>query len=179
MHVRTSIRRQNGAAMVEMALVLPILALLVFGLVDFARALNYWNDTNQLAGEAARHAAVNRNPGADLDPPQSFEQYIRCGAETQEIRGPGVECPGEPTAPGSDSVQSTLQICYSAPNGTDVGDPLTIRVRNRFWVIPLVREAISDVSGDANFASLNLVGEATMRLEQRFTQELPECPASA
>lgn len=156
--------------MIEMALVLPILGFLLFGVVDFARALNYWNDTNQLAGEAARHAAVNRNPGAAANPPQSFETYIRCRAETEEIRGPGVACPGEPTAPGSQSVQSQLQICYLAPDGVDVGDPITIRVRNRFWLIPLVREAMLE-----DFASLNLVGEATMRLEQRFTQNLPPC----
>ena len=51
--------------MVEMALVMPILLFLALGIVDFGRAMNYWNDVNQIAADGARFAAVNKNPGED------------------------------------------------------------------------------------------------------------------
>ena len=35
---------ESGQALVEFALVLPLLLLLVLGMVDFGKAYNYWND---------------------------------------------------------------------------------------------------------------------------------------
>src|SRR5690349_9141530 len=55
-------RDQCGTAVVEFALVAPILFLLVFGILDFGRALNYYNQMTQLAGQGARAAAVDNNP---------------------------------------------------------------------------------------------------------------------
>ena len=46
----------------EFALVLPLLLLLVFGMLDFGKAYNYWNDATHLTAEGARYAAVNRKP---------------------------------------------------------------------------------------------------------------------
>ena len=53
---------ESGQALVEFALVLPLLLLLVLGMVDFGKAYNYWNDATHLTAEAARFAAVNRKP---------------------------------------------------------------------------------------------------------------------
>src|SRR5207248_6309072 len=55
-------REQRGTALVEFALIAPILFLLIFGIIDFGRALNYYNQMTQLSGQGARAAAVNRNP---------------------------------------------------------------------------------------------------------------------
>ena len=167
MRVRNVFKQQSGTAMVEMALVLPILLLLVIGLVDLARAMNYWNDTNQLAGEAARHAAVNRNPGSGSG--LTFEQYVRSRAETAEVRD------------GTGSVQSPLRVCRVGPltaTSNNVGEPITIRVQTRFNVIPLITASGEQAYGEGNsFGSIGLKGEATMRLEQTFTQTIPTCPA--
>ena len=46
----------------EFALIAPLLFLLLFGIIDFGRALDYYNQVTQLAGQGARAAAVNRNP---------------------------------------------------------------------------------------------------------------------
>src|SRR5688500_16041731 len=83
------LRQQQGTAMVELALVLPILVVLCLGIVDFGRAMNYWNDVNQIAADGARFAAVNRNPGDDLTTPGvdvEFRQWLRAQAVTGELK---------------------------------------------------------------------------------------------
>jgi Flp pilus assembly protein TadG len=50
--------RDRGAAAVEFALLLPMLLLLVFGIIDFGRALNAQITLTQAAREGARLAAL-------------------------------------------------------------------------------------------------------------------------
>ena len=52
--------RERGAAAVEFALLLPVLLLLVFGIIDFGRALNAQITLTQAAREGARLAAVGQ-----------------------------------------------------------------------------------------------------------------------
>ena len=58
---RTSDR---GAAAVEMALVLPVLLFVVFGLIDFGRMLNTQLTLTEAAREGARAAALGQNADA-------------------------------------------------------------------------------------------------------------------
>jgi len=51
--IRTRLRSDRGAASVELALVLPVLLLVVFGIIDFGRAYN----SKILVGAAAREGA--------------------------------------------------------------------------------------------------------------------------
>ena len=41
--------REEGTALVEFALVLPVLLLLLLGVLDFGKAYNYWIDTTHLS----------------------------------------------------------------------------------------------------------------------------------
>jgi Flp pilus assembly protein TadG len=52
---------ERGAAAVEFALLLPMLLLLVFGIIDFGRALNAQVTLTQAAREGARLAALNES----------------------------------------------------------------------------------------------------------------------
>ena len=63
-HTRTR-RSQDGQSIVEFVLVLPLIVLILFAIVDFALALNYSSDLNQIAAEGTRRAAVNRDPAFD------------------------------------------------------------------------------------------------------------------
>ncbi|MDP9285550.1 MAG: pilus assembly protein, partial [Actinomycetota bacterium] len=98
-------------ALVEFALVLPILLLVLFAIVDVGKAVSYWNDETHLAGEAARYAAVNKTPVAG----QTIEQAIKNQAITSELKsGSG----------GSEGVQGTgvdIFICF--PNYVGGGPP--------------------------------------------------------
>jgi Flp pilus assembly protein TadG len=53
--------RDRGAAAVEMALLLPVLLVLVFGIIDFGRALNEQITLTSAAREGARLAALGQS----------------------------------------------------------------------------------------------------------------------
>ena len=76
---------ERGVALVEFALVLPILLVLLFGMLDFGRAFNYWIDSTHLANEGARWAVVNKNPASA----GTLQAYIRDQADTNELRSGG------------------------------------------------------------------------------------------
>jgi Flp pilus assembly protein TadG len=145
-HIRlTSLQRahrdERGVALVEFALVLPVLALLLLGIFDFGRALNYWIDETHLASEAARYAAVNQNPGQ----PQSLFAWIRDQADGGELKS------------GSSSVTTPLKICVSFPNGThNVGDPVRVDVTSQYQFM--------SIFGIAPARPIN--ASSTMRLER-------------
>ncbi len=56
--------RDRGAAAVEFALLLPVLLLVIFGIVDFGRALNAQITLTQAAREGARLAALGQSSSA-------------------------------------------------------------------------------------------------------------------
>jgi Flp pilus assembly protein TadG len=53
-----NMKSEKGQAMVEFALVLPILLLLILGIIDFGRILYTKNALTALSQEAARHASI-------------------------------------------------------------------------------------------------------------------------
>ncbi|MEO6349978.1 MAG: TadE/TadG family type IV pilus assembly protein [Candidatus Limnocylindrales bacterium] len=54
-------KRSRGQTLVEFAIVMPIIALTVLGLVDLSRAVYSYNTLAQSARQAARMAIVNQN----------------------------------------------------------------------------------------------------------------------
>ncbi|MBU8932637.1 MAG: pilus assembly protein [candidate division Zixibacteria bacterium] len=54
------VRRTDGNAVIEMALLLPILLLVIFGITEFGRAVMTTNVINSAAREGARLAAVSQ-----------------------------------------------------------------------------------------------------------------------
>lgn len=57
-----NLKNQKGAALVELAIILPILLLIVFGIFEFGRAMFIINTLNNAAREGARRAAVSPAP---------------------------------------------------------------------------------------------------------------------
>lgn len=146
---RIGLHREAGVAMVEFALVLPLLMMLVIGILDFGKAFNYWIDETHLANEAARWAAVNNNPGAGAG--QSLQQYIQSQADTLELR-------------------TNSQVCISNPGslGYTVGNPAQVTVAIHYAWLPFFPSRI------AGFPTSSLVkGSAVMRLEAAGTNYNP------
>jgi len=59
--------RQRGAAIVEMAVVLPILVTLVFGIIEFSIAFNRLQGLHAAAREGARTASIPTSTYSDVD----------------------------------------------------------------------------------------------------------------
>jgi len=103
---------ERGVALVEFALVAPLLLVLLFGMLDFGRTFNYWIDATHLANEGARWAVVNKNPASS----GTLQAYIQQQADTNELRNGG-----------STSVPGGLEVCISFPSGTStVGSPVKV-----------------------------------------------------
>lgn len=134
------IREEEGQALVEFALVLPLVLVLVMGILWFGRAFNYSIDQTHLANEAARAAAVNTWPGA---PNTTLQSYILGQIDTAELKN------------GSSDVPSPAQLNICFPNGTqNPGDPVKITINSTFHFLPIL-----------NLGDAKISGSATMRLE--------------
>jgi Flp pilus assembly protein TadG len=139
---------QSGQAMVEFALVLPILLVLLLGMLDFGKSFNYWIDETHLANEGARWAAVNKNPGAG-----TLQQYIQGQADTVELRNGGTA-----------QVAAPAKVCISLPNGTgNAGDPIEVSVSINYNWLGFLRTQIGGA------ATTTVTGDSVMRLEQPYT----------
>jgi Flp pilus assembly protein TadG len=110
---------EQGTAVVEYALVVPWLFLLLFGIFDFARALNYYNNMTQLAGQGARAAAVSQNPDGSLASGTSIQTQLACRYTT------------------SAEVRRGVHVAISQVP-TDTGQPVTVTATYDFHLIPLV-----------------------------------------
>jgi Flp pilus assembly protein TadG len=66
-NLKATERRRRGAAVVEFALVLPILVVLLGGIIDFGRAYLELQTMVNAAGEGARMAIVSSDPNVDVD----------------------------------------------------------------------------------------------------------------
>ena len=93
-------RRQEGAVLVEFALVLLPLLMLIFGFLQFGIALNAKIDATHLTAEGARYIAVNQNPGTSESPATSMQNYIRGRADTDYLKIATV-CIEYPTNPAT------------------------------------------------------------------------------
>jgi Flp pilus assembly protein TadG len=152
---RTLIRDESGTALVEFALVLPLLLILVLGLMDFGRAFNHWIDSTHLANVAARYAVVNKDPGAPAG--QSLQRYMELQAATKELRvGSAQETP--------------VDVCISFPARTaNVGDPVQVTTTSTWsWLHYLVGRAGLPLNTPIR-------GTATMRLEAKPTNYTAGC----
>jgi len=130
--------------LVEFALVLPLLLVLLLGVIEFGRVLNYWVDETHLANVAARWAAVDKNPG----PGGSLQQSILEEADTGELR-----------EGGTTSVPDPAQVCIAFPDGTEVGDPVEVTVSVDYNWMPFLGDRIG-------VSTTTLTSTATMRMEQ-------------
>jgi Flp pilus assembly protein TadG len=139
---------ETGAAIVEFALILPFLFLVIALVLDFGRAFNYWIDTTHLASEGARLAAVDHvPPSSSTCASTTLQTYIRCKADTAELRDGG-----------TDWVDGPLEVCVNPGPGNAVGDPVEVTVATTYSWLPIIGDRI-------DVAQTEIHGSATMRRE--------------
>jgi len=152
---RTLRESEDGQAVIELALALPVLLIVVLGIVDFGRAVNFWNDENHVANLAARYAAVGTLPSSGTCGGKStLTAYVECEAELD-----GPELAGG--SAGTTGTQGKIAVCVSIPE-PKVGEPVTVKVTSKYSWLP----APTVLGTSFKFAETSLSGSATMRLEQ-------------
>lgn len=141
--------REEGQALVEFALLAPLLLLIVVGIIQFGVALNYWLDLQRIANQGARWAVVNAYPGCPRSGPDAS-----CSPTLQQYLA---------SAPMSGGLDPNVVICFEeqsgTPSGATVGDPVTVRLTTEFDFVPMIR-----------LGTIDLIGAATMRVEQKPTR---------
>jgi len=75
-------RGRAGQSLVEMAMVLPVLALLTFGLLDFGRAYYFQVSITNAAREGARVAILNIYTGPQNPTCSTSNSYATCPVQT-------------------------------------------------------------------------------------------------
>ena len=124
-----AVRKEDGAVLVEFAIVVPVLLLLVMGMLQFGILLNAWIDETHLTSSGARYAAVNQNPGASSG--LTLQDYIEQTADTQDLKD-----------------TATVRICF--PAGTsEIGDPVKVTMSYAYQLLPLLGGTLMTVRGDA------------------------------
>lgn len=102
--------RRRGAALVEFALVLPILLLLSMGIIQYGILFNATNSVSQIAREGGRSAAVN---GLKTDGDARIEAAVRNAARSTGL----VVTP------------SDLSVTITPPAGSrTAGNPISVAV---------------------------------------------------
>jgi Flp pilus assembly protein TadG len=79
--IRDRISREEGVAAVEFALILPVLALLLFGVIEFGRVWSQYQVFQGAAREGARCAAVQATEFSDCE----IQPSIDNAAEPYEL----------------------------------------------------------------------------------------------
>jgi Flp pilus assembly protein TadG len=149
------LRSERGTAVVEFALIAPLLFLLVGGIIDFARAMNYYNDMTQLAGQGVRSAIVAANPdGTGPSTATSIQcQLVNNYTSSDELKGS--------TSSNGIQVRIVDPNIAGATASPIAGKPLQVQTSFDFnFIVPLVKIAVPG-------AFLHLTTSSTMRVEQR------------
>ena len=104
------LKEERGQALVEFALILPVLLAIVIGVFDLGSAWNNKNDLNFLANEAVRYAEVNSCAPCSGSGSNAIRDYVKATADTNRL-------------------QNSVSITFSLPNGSQkVGDPVKVTV---------------------------------------------------
>jgi Flp pilus assembly protein TadG len=147
-------RRREGQALVEFVLILPILLLLIFGMVDFARA---WSAHHTIADAAREGARVLVVANAQYD-----TTFARITIE-QRLTNARLN-------PARADIE--FLPVYGTPTGKPPRDePMTVTIeyRYRFWIVgPMVNLVVGPYREPAagNWKqTINLVSTITMRGE--------------
>jgi hypothetical protein len=132
--LRPLIRHEDGQALPEFALVIPLLVLVLFAVIDFGKAFNYWNNATHITAEGARYAAVNNKPFPTN--PASLQGQLLAEASTDELRD------GD-TA----SVPDGATVCIDFPDGTPQrGHPVRVTMSFEYSWLPLLDLFATDVT---------------------------------
>ena len=145
------LRSTRGQALVEFALVLPIFAIMLFGIIDFGRYVFTANSLNNSAREAARFASVgNRPAGVRRAQPERLRQDVR---EEPRLGSPGEL--GVTVTSSASAIRPAASSPIPAPAQCRTDDFLVVHTKTTFTLVtPLIAQFLGNqtINGDSRVA---------------------------
>lgn len=130
----------------ELAFVIPLVLLFLFGIIDFGLALNEQNQDTNIANIAAREAALGTVSTAN------------CAGTSYSTLGTWATCEAKATGTPVTAV-CVADTSGASPSSTYVGgDPIKVEVTSSFGWMKLLTGQIGSLSS-------TISGNATMRIE--------------
>ncbi len=137
-------RKDKGEAIVEFALLAPILFLLLFALVDFGRVFDAWLISTNAAREGARYAAI-----------YASEDYLSTAQVQQLTKQKAYDYLASGLGTRGDVTYALSDISVNMPSKTP-GQPVTVNVTVRVEIWAMLNMFVSNPA--------DIQGEATMRI---------------
>lgn len=165
---RRRIGDERGVALVEFALVLPMLLLVMVGIFEFGKMFNYWIDTTHLANESARWAVVDRAPNGTT-PGIALHAYACGKASTAELKNGlkvSVDFDVDPNDGNETYLPNPLSTAPQTPPTLDTGDAVRVRVERSYKVAGFLSNIpiFGNVLGNAT--TFTFKGTSVMRIER-------------
>jgi Flp pilus assembly protein TadG len=118
--VRGRARHDEGAALVEFAVISPLFFLLIFGIIEFGMAFNDYQSIRQGAREGARQAVV----GEYLSTGTSCG--LNGGAASAATNAQKLICLVKQRSDVGNSLRVSIQLTDNSPSGDNRGDPFKV-----------------------------------------------------
>jgi len=124
-------RERSGQALVEFAIVLPLLLLGAFIILHVGLALHSADDQEQIAADVAQFARADQNPGAEKG--QSLQEWAK--------------------KQGDNDIVKKGKVCITFPNGPKLEAPVTVEFTTTMkWLPNVAGSSVNAVLGGvANF----------------------------
>lgn len=155
-------KAQNGVALVEFALILPLLLLLTFATTEYARAIYEYNSLTKSVRNAARYLTTKAyGPTGCLSAKQAYHTTATNIAVYGNPAGSG-----QPLARGLTTANIAAgDICYAASTGS-VPTIHTVTVTIRGYTFQSLFTSVFGLgSGSVTFGNINFENvSATMRM---------------
>ena len=153
-------KNQKGQALVEAAIILPLLILLIIGLFEFGRAMFLKNTLNNAARAGARTAVVTPTYDAATHPngmsaANSTKKLTCTDSEFVAQNGPVYRTVCNIVYNGIPKTEVTVYITNTeleAPGGLSAGDSINVRVTwdNYQAILPLLIPITNVLTGEAS-----------------------------
>ena len=154
------LRGQSGQALVEFALIVPLILLLVVGIFDFSQAYNFKNDQTSLANQALRYAEVNACKVCGATP---IEDYVKTTADSPDLQS------GSSGTFGVASPGVTISFCLPQAGTTGaVGDAIEAKATSTYRWLPFL-----------NLGTVTITATAIGRIETAYNSVTPSSNAYA
>lgn len=116
--------RERGAVAVEMALLLPVLILLLFGIMEFGRAFNAQVTLTSAAREGVRVMAISKDPASARSSTKTAAGTLRPELTDTNI---AISVPGATTGnPCPTGSTATVTITYNLSTLTGIAGPFAM-----------------------------------------------------